>query len=287
MAAQNNKQNETNDATMATGTTGVPSHDTAMSGGGGSSSSTGGSTTGGSSNAMGSTGAGSSTTGGGAGTIGGSGTTGGGQSSGQGGTGSSASGGGSGIDAADQAATTVGNVLRGDATAAAGTARGIVSQVKESGGKVASEALGTVKEKATTKIEEQKATLAQGLGSVADTIRQVGSNLQNETGGENNVVSTVAKYGDTLAGQVEQFSNYLEKHNVSDMLREVERFARRNPAYFIGGAFLLGMLGARFLKSSNPNQALMPYEGSGGGTDQEVFHRRTDVGGSGEGVRPV
>lgn len=188
---------------------------------------------------------------------------------------------------ADQIASTVGSVLRGDTGAATGTARGIVSQVKESGGKVASEALGQVKEKAATKIDEQKASLAQGLGNVADTIRQVGDNLRG-TAGENNVTSTAATYGDSLANQVEQFSTYLEKHNVSDMLREVERFARRNPAYFIGGAFLLGVLGARFLKSS-PNQALTKYDGGqpGAGNQEEVFHHHTEknVEGSGEGIR--
>ena len=243
MAAENKKQNETSDATRATGTTGIAGDPNAASNQGATS-------------ATGSTG-----------------------------TGSSAGSTGSGT--ADQLANTVGNVLRGDTTAATGAARGIVSQVKESGGKVASEALGTVKEKATTKIEEQKSALAQNLGSVADTIRNVGGNLKNEAGEDNPVVSTVAKYGDSLAGQVEQFSDYLEKHNVSDMLREVERFARRNPAYFIGGAFLLGLLGARFLKSSSPNQALMRVDDGGTTGKEEVFHHHTepDVEGSGEGIR--
>lgn len=190
----------------------------------------------------------------------------------------------------EKLASTVGSVLRGDTGAATGAARGIVSQVKESGGKVASEALGQVKEKAATKIDEQKTNLAQGLGSVAETIRQVGENLRGTTGGESDVASTAAKYGDSLANQVEQFSNYLEKHNISDLLREVEGFARRNPAYFIGGAFALGLLGARFLKSSNPRQALMASDTG----DQEVFHHHipgepVDAGhpvtGSGEGIR--
>jgi hypothetical protein len=199
-------------------------------------------------------------------------------------------------ESADKAASTVGSVLRGDTGAATGAARSIVSQVKESGGKVASEALGQVKEKATTKIDEQRTNLAQGLGSVADTIRQVGDTLK-ESGGDNQITSLTAQYGDTLARQVEQFSGYLDKHNVSDLMRDVERFARRNPAYFIGGAFLLGLLGARFLKSSNPNQALTPYKGGASGKGKkEIFHPHTgnepidkgvDVSGSGEGIRLV
>ena len=268
MAVDQNKQNENKDVTSATGTTGIAGTDNTTSNQDAfaSTSSTG-------TDAFASTGTTSGTQGSAA--IG----------SGGGQTAQSGSGGGT----ADQLASTVGNVLRGDTSTATGTAKGIVSQVKESGGKVASQAIDQVKEKATTKIEDQKATLAQGLGSVADTIRQVGGNLRN-TAGESEVASTAARYGDSLAGQVEQFSNYLEKHNVSDLLREVERFARRNPAYFIGGAFALGLLGARFLKSSNPNQALMPYEGGNSGMTgrREVFHHHTETTeGSGEGVRPV
>jgi hypothetical protein len=204
-------------------------------------------------------------------------------------------------DSAAQAASQVGDILRGDTGAATGAVKGIVSQVKESGGKVASQALGQVKEKAATKIDEQKSTLVQGLGSVADTIRQVGETLKGADE-QSGVASTAAKYGDTLAGQVEQFSGYLEKHNVSELMRDVEKFARRNPAYFIGGAFVLGLLGARFLKSSSPNQALMPYEGgtkgkgSKGAANKEVFHHHVEgepvdagesISGSGEGIRPV
>jgi len=41
------------------------------------------------------------------------------------------------------------------------------------------------------------------------------------------------------------------------LMRDVEHFAHKNPAVFLGGAFALGILAARFLKSGNPNQALM------------------------------
>lgn len=287
MADQQNTKDK--DSTLATGTSGIGGADNATtskntSSGGlsnagtdhssamGSSSSTTGSS---SSGAGGFSGAGSSTTGG------------------QGSTGTTGS---QSNESADKVASTVGDVLRGDTGAATGAAKGIVSQVKESGGKVAGEAISQVKEKATTKIDEQRTHLAQGLGNVADTIRQVGETLK-DSGGDNQIASLTAQYGDTLARQVEQFSGYLDKHNVSDLMRDVERFARRNPAYFIGGAFLLGMLGARFLKSTNPNQALTKYEGgSTGARNSKVFHPHTGnepidkgapVSGSGEGVRPI
>jgi hypothetical protein len=259
---EQNKQNEKKDATTATGTTGVESH-----------ASTKNDFSSGSKSAETSTGTTKNTT------------------AAQD-TQSTASA------AADKVASTVGSVLRGDTGAATGAAKGIISQVKESGGKVAGEAFTQVKEKAASKIDEQKATLAQGLGGVAQTIRQVGETLK-DADEPSGVASKTAEYGDTLARQVEQFSTYLEKNNVSELLREVERFARRNPAYFIGGAFVLGLLGARFLKSSSPNQALTTRQSSdkSGKTDgKEIFHHHTGneaidkgkpVSGSGEGVRPV
>lgn len=280
MAVEQNKKDK--DATLATGTKGIAGMDDTTTNQSATSDSTPSSSgtdysMGGGSSTKGST---SSTSGGGSST------------GGQGSSGAKQT-----DTSADQIASTVGSVLRGDTGAATGAARGIVSQVKETGGKVASEALGTVKEKATTKIDEQRTNLAQGLGSVADTIRQVGETLK-DSGGDNQIASLTAQYGDTLARQVEQFSSYLDKHNVSDLMRDVEGFARRNPAYFIGGAFLLGFLGARFLKSTSPNQALQRYEGgTSRSKKREVFHHHTgneaiDEGidlssNSGEGVRPV
>jgi hypothetical protein len=44
------------------------------------------------------------------------------------------------------------------------------------------------------------------------------------------------------------------------MIQEVERFARRQPALFLGGAFTLGLIAARFLKSSSEVSHSMGYE---------------------------
>lgn len=128
----------------------------------------------------------------------------------------------------------------------------IYKQAKETAG----QAYGKVTEQASSQIVTQKDNLARGLGSVADGIRQMGESLR---GGEQKtpIADVAAKYGDSLANQVEQVSNYLEKKDLRELVRDIEVFARRNPAVFIGGAFALGVAAARFLKSSNPNQALM------------------------------
>lgn len=122
-------------------------------------------------------------------------------------------------------------------------------KAKQSAGQVTEK----VAEKATDKLDEKKSVVTQGLSGVADSIRQVSENLRDATGGEENPVGKfTATYSDALAGQVEEISNYFERKDIREIARDVQGFARRNPAVFVGGAFALGILAARFLKSSSP-----------------------------------
>jgi hypothetical protein len=121
---------------------------------------------------------------------------------------------------------------------------------KESSENIAGQAIGQVKDKAASLIGDQKSSLASGIGTVADSIRQIGENLR--TSDENNqIASLVGKYGDTLAERVEKFSGYIEDRELKELVRDVETFARRNPALFVGAAFTLGVVAARFMKSSS------------------------------------
>jgi len=105
--------------------------------------------------------------------------------------------------------------------------------------------------KAATKLDEQKSTLTTGLSTVADSVRQMSANLgssQTDSG----LAEAAAKYTDTAAQKLENVAGYFENKNVREMARDLEGFARRNPAIFLGAAFGLGLLAARFLKSSPP-----------------------------------
>ena len=137
---------------------------------------------------------------------------------------------------------------------AANTANDTFDKVKESAGTVANQALGQAKDKAGSILSEQKTNLASGISSVADSIRQVGDNLGGGSGDSNQIAALAGKYGDTLAGQVEKFSSYIEDKEIKELVRDVEKFARQNPLLFVGGAFALGIFAARFLKSSSQSQ---------------------------------
>src|SRR5829696_8789359 len=131
---------------------------------------------------------------------------------------------------------------------------GIVDQAKQTTGQI----VGQVKEQAATRLDRQKEAAAAGLSSVADAVRQVGQNLRGRGEGQSPVVQYAAQYGDKAAEQIERLTEYLRRNDARQLVREVEGFARRQPALFLGGAFLLGLAGARFLKSSNP-VADLPY----------------------------
>jgi hypothetical protein len=132
------------------------------------------------------------------------------------------------------------------AGAATATAKSFIDQAKETAG----QAYDVVTDKAATKLDEQKSTLSGGLTTVAESVRQVGENLSSSPT-KTSLAEAAAKYTDTAAQKIEDVAGYFETHNVREMARDVEGFARRNPVVFLGAAFGLGFLAARFLKSTN------------------------------------
>jgi hypothetical protein len=116
-----------------------------------------------------------------------------------------------------------------------------MDKAKETISNVASQA----GDKVVSGLDTQKAKAAEGLGSVARALRQSSDQLREQNQG-----AVVSEYISSAANQVERLSGYLRSTNTRDMVSGVEQFARQQPALFVGGAFMLGLLGARFLKSS-------------------------------------
>jgi len=131
-------------------------------------------------------------------------------------------------------------------------AEGTVEQAKQTAGELATQAresagelVDQAKEQAKPRLESQKERAAGSLGSAAHALRQTGRQLRDQDEGG------VAQSADRAAEQIERFSDYLRARDVDDLIGEAEHFARRQPVLFLGGAFLLGVLGARFLKASS------------------------------------
>jgi len=149
--------------------------------------------------------------------------------------------------------------VTGAATAAA---KSFYDQAKETAG----QAYEAVTDKAANTLDDKKTTLSDGLSAMADSLRKVGDNMGQGPASENALADAARRYGSTAAEKIQDLAQYFEKKDVRTMARDLENYARRNPAIFIGAAFGLGMLAARFLKSSAPNRGF--YGDSGRDVDR-------------------
>ena len=105
-----------------------------------------------------------------------------------------------------------------------------------------------VRQGATTQLGTQKDKATDGIGTVAQAVRQTSEQLRGQQH------DTIANYIDQAAQQLEQFSTRLREKDVGELMRDAQQFARQRPAVFVTSAFALGLLGARFLKSSRDGE---------------------------------
>lgn len=137
---------------------------------------------------------------------------------------------------ADQAKQKAGQAMD-EAQRKAGEA---ADQAQQKAGEALSQAQNQIKSRA----EGQKERVTRQLDGVAQALRQSSHELRSHE------QEPVAQYVERGADQIERVSRYIDGHSVDELVGDVESFARREPALFVGGAFAIGFLGARFLKSS-------------------------------------
>ena len=167
-----------------------------------------------------------------------------------------------------------------------GTSAGMpdVGQMKQQAGQMANQFMDQAKGQINSQLDTQKSRAAQSLTSVAQALRTTSQQLR---GGEQEPIAHVTEQA---AGVMDNVSTYLRDARVEDMVADVEGFARRQPALFFGGAFALGFLAARFLKSSGNSHnggSNRGYAGHGAygtyGTDTESTYGYQSGGASAYG----
>lgn len=104
--------------------------------------------------------------------------------------------------------------------------------------------LGAAQGRIRSLLEMQTDRAADQLGSVANALHKAAEQLNDENNG------TAAHYAGQAADRVERVADMLRNSTMDDMVGQVERFARRQPEVFVGAAFAVGFLFARFVKSS-------------------------------------
>jgi hypothetical protein len=126
-----------------------------------------------------------------------------------------------------------------------GTRAGEAAETAKS---AAGEVAGAAKDVAVTRaqglFESNKEAAVSKIGAVAHALRNASSELE----GQQEPLARVAR---RAAERIESFSNSLEGRDLTDALESAQDYARRQPALFYGGAFLLGLAAARFLKASS------------------------------------
>ena len=133
---------------------------------------------------------------------------------------------------------------RGDHTATTGGTRAQIREVKNQVVDHAKSSFRQARDSAGTSLTESRQQAAERIGSVATAFRRTGDHLRSEN------LATVAGLTDSMADGAERLSTYLRDRDFGAVRADLEGLARRKPALLLGGALVLGLLGARFLKSS-------------------------------------
>jgi hypothetical protein len=145
-----------------------------------------------------------------------------------------------GVDFTSDAGTTGSTGSAGGAQGAQGSQGG---DPLEQAKKLMSSAQERATEEVQARLDATKQRAAESLSGVAQTLRESTSHFQGQQDG-------IGRYINQAADRVDHMASFLHDRELTEIVGEVEDFARRQPVAFLGGAFALGVLGARFLKSS-------------------------------------
>jgi hypothetical protein len=118
------------------------------------------------------------------------------------------------------------------------------------------QALQQAKDRAGSSLGESKEQLADQVGGLASAFQRTAEQLREEDR------TTVARLTEAVARQADQAANYLRQADVRGARQDLEGLARRRPTLVLGGALALGIVAARFLKSSKRVRRGDPYAGA-------------------------
>lgn len=99
--------------------------------------------------------------------------------------------------------------------------------------------------------EQVRSGIDSGRRQAAGALHGVAESLLHGSGEQ---ADGAARYIQQAGEQVRRAADWLETADVEELTHRTEEFARRQPAVFIGGAFALGLIAARFIKSSSRAQ---------------------------------
>lgn len=97
-------------------------------------------------------------------------------------------------------------------------------------------------------LDQQRHTAASQLHTVGEAVHRAADKFREDRD------ENIAGYVDAVADEVDRCARYLEQRDMGSLVRDTQRFARRNPEVFLGGMFFAGLALSRFLKASPPER---------------------------------
>ena len=142
----------------------------------------------------------------------------------------------------------LGREVKGQATELAKTATDTVKTQATNLTESAKDVAADAGEKLRTTLQEQKAAGADYVGNVANIIRRTALEFDTD-------IPQAGHYIRKAATQLENVSEAMRNRNMSEIVGNVQQFARKQPTAFFGAAVLVGFAAVRFLKSGSAESA--------------------------------
>lgn len=137
----------------------------------------------------------------------------------------------------------------GNEGANAGTGGGAREQVRQAKDKVMDQARTTLRDardRAGSTFTQSRRQAADQIGGIGHAFRRTSDTLRGED------QARFADVADTVSRQIDRVADYLRESDGRTIARDLESLARRQPGLVFAGAFALGVVAARFFKSSTP-----------------------------------
>jgi hypothetical protein len=154
--------------------------------------------------------------------------------------------------------------------AGSGTGSGAREQIRQARDKVVDQAKTTfrdARDRAGSSLSEGRRQAAEQIGGIGGALHRTGEQLRNED------QARFADLADSVGRQIDRAADYLRDSDGRAIARDIESLARRQPALVFAAAFGLGLVAARFLKSSDP-----------GDTSDDASYERIRPGGEPAGL---
>jgi hypothetical protein len=154
-------------------------------------------------------------------------------------------------------------VAHGMTDQASELAQNAMSQAKEHAAELTDSAKGLASdagEKLRSAVESHKTAGADYISGLAGAIRRAAGEFDQE-------IPQAANYIRGAAEAIDDFSDALKRRDLSQVMREVQGFARSQPTAFLGASLVAGFAVVRFLKSSTaaaPDHSAASFSSSGG-----------------------